>query len=662
MPRLAWTKEEDMALVAGVREYGDKWRLIKQKYPMISDRHPSPTALKDRVRFWRNSGVFDDYISGRCVPQQAIQLVGDAMAIEVSDVEIEAQGDVQTASNEAPAETMKDGLEAFEDLVLTRKAPVLGFLCDCGQEHTFASLLTLGLECQCSRDLNAMILQVTSLYPWAVYILLEVDNSGLTDAVRYVGTIDKHVKVQNTLQNATFDDLRVSLILGESQLVELLKPYDNKPWSAHQSRNLCRLKGAEGLREVHVDMQNGTQGYLKEFKHTGRRGILSQEYEATAGILFSAVAARRAVHDIERNFCFKRGQDTCICQMQCHMRKVLNHLRGREPYDGIPRNEVKDSIRPFREIVSYRGPSDLEAEWTPRFTEKVLQRKCAKAVTVRRNQEETRLMWKRGMMKLFKTPWLLVDALQRSGTRNTHAIMFSTLSTILSHMTNAEVKRVFGSVVASTLRREFHQVGSMLKELQQKDEQQRSPRERSSWASVDEIRAGINRMAAATSSLLDQQRVLWYRMVLIQGTVRNDYRTLKVMKFDRTKDNYVDLVARQIVLNEYKTSNVYGRRTMDIKPELLDSIATLYVKRCELGHEYLFARKNGEQYTSSGFASFVIEGLKKHVGGKRIGSSMLRKIVITEALKGEKSLAEKRAMADEMQHSTSMQAKYIRFE
>ena len=52
------------------------------------------------------------------------------------------------------------------------------------------------------------------------------------DEVRYVGVserLDTRLKSHHVeaLKEATFDDLRVSIILGEEQLLRMLRPYEN---------------------------------------------------------------------------------------------------------------------------------------------------------------------------------------------------------------------------------------------------------------------------------------------------------------------------------------------------------------------------------------------------------------------------------------------------
>ncbi len=50
MPRNPWTDEEDALLIAGMKQHGVRWRLIKRDNPQLDERHPSPCALKDRAR------------------------------------------------------------------------------------------------------------------------------------------------------------------------------------------------------------------------------------------------------------------------------------------------------------------------------------------------------------------------------------------------------------------------------------------------------------------------------------------------------------------------------------------------------------------------------------------------------------------------------------
>lgn len=638
MKRNDWRPEEDELIIKGIGEFGEKWSKIKGQYPSIVARHSSKTAIQDRVKTWKSKGIYDGFMTGSLTP-------AGVLGTEVGEA---TTGGPSVRTDQAEATTS------------------LGFYCICGNHHDWRSMLTLGVECSCDRSLSEMVKQVSAAFPWAVYILL--GDIAMSYPVRYVG-ISHGLQARLTshshegVRSGTFEDLRISIVLGETQLIRMLEPTDNIQGAGNSKlSNLMRIKSqaSQMWKEISIDEAGGSCGYTAEYVDTTKFTIAMQDFpgQCNAGLLFTIAAPRSSK---ESAFCFLKDRTECQCKPRCYDRKVLNHLRGREIWDGIARNELKDTIKPYRAPVRWTGASS-QAAWSEEFTASVLQRKrnSVKDTTVQENLGENRRMWGRGIMNLVYSPWELLSALKKSGTVHTQYRRLSLINSIISHMTNTEVRRIFGLHGHINLRREYVHLTSILSELRNQDSQKRTLREQTHWASMDEINVAVNEMSRVAVSIRDRQRVVWYQMMLEQATVRNDYRTLKVFKFNRETDNFVDLRKGEIVLNSYKTSPTRGRYTMKIKPQFVDAITNLYLERCELGHEYLFAKQDGGMYTTNGFSEYVMQGIKRFLGGRHVGSCMLRHVKITEMFQGEKSLSEKRKLADEMQHSVAMQAKYMR--
>lgn len=636
MTRNLWTAEEDALLIAGMKQHGVSWKLIKKDYPELDKRHPSPCALKDRAR-----------------------VLGSKHRQEQAD------------------SSSSSGSRDHEQGVKERESPdvddALTFRCPCETVHTWRKLIQVGLRCSCDRSLLDMLILVTRRFPWACYIALDCfDNEmGLLAPVRYVGQFRRKAENLDALRVATFDDIRVSLNLPRSLLMRILSPGGiTITTNMRSGKDYMRIRDVTSGRwkVVNVEGTGGSLGYDREFQTAGSRWCSAPKSindvmgKTAAGLLFTSAPPR--ANDVDKGgFCFlKDASNGCKCKMPCSIRKIINHLKGRDLASGIPVHLRRDNYKAYRDLIRYHGPEVKKPVWCEEFTTMVLHRKDVTERTLDAHVAAVERLWKRGTMALFASPWKVLDALGRScATIGTQVSYLSLMSSILSHITNRELQALFTPFHLG-LRGEYHQVLTGLCETQAVDSQMRSTREVNNWATIDELRKGISAMAAAAKTLLEKQRVLFYRLMLDQRTVRNDYRTLKIFKYDRNVDNYIDLAQRIIVFNSYKTSRTRGTVVDSIKPDLLQDITELFMERCALGHEYLFAKTDGGMFSSAAFSNSMITGLKPFIQGKHIGCCMIRHFVVTEALGGEKPLTEKRKLADSMMHSVNMQAKYLRID
>jgi hypothetical protein len=142
------------------------------------------------------------------------------------------------------------------------------------------------------------------------------------------------------------------------------------------------------------------------------------------------------------------------------------------------------------------------------------------------------------------------------------------------------------------------------------------------------------------------QCVVWYKMQCHE-TLRNEYSTLKIHGYDTTKENYIERteLGYTVVLNAYK--NVYtkpkdGRQErITFVGELADMIGRLIKARREEGLTDLFVKPEARNaFKAHEFSEYMINTFKRYMGGKIIGSNMLRKIAITERFEGVPTLKE----------------------
>lgn len=140
-------------------------------------------------------------------------------------------------------------------------------------------------------------------------------------------------------------------------------------------------------------------------------------------------------------------------------------------------------------------------------------------------------------------------------------------------------------------------------------------------------------------------------------TCRDDYGGIRILRnvpIDNGTDNYVFIDGNKqcsIILNTYKTSNLYGKMVRMLSPELSDIIIS-YIKRRNLC-SFLFPEN------LSGLSRYIID-MNKKIGVKG-GICLLRHMKVTDFLTRTDLTPEMRLeMSEKMLHSEGMQQRYLR--
>lgn len=138
-----------------------------------------------------------------------------------------------------------------------------------------------------------------------------------------------------------------------------------------------------------------------------------------------------------------------------------------------------------------------------------------------------------------------------------------------------------------------------------------------------------------------------------------DYQKMLVVKSWKedapTEHNYYDIKGKRFIFNQFKTAKTYGRQIVEL-PDALQKTLTYYIKRHPLAKEMktaypLLVDDKGEPLK----AVNAITRILNKIFGKKVGSSMLRHIFITDKYGGAKTEMEKDATA--MGHSVAEQQK-----
>ena len=129
-------------------------------------------------------------------------------------------------------------------------------------------------------------------------------------------------------------------------------------------------------------------------------------------------------------------------------------------------------------------------------------------------------------------------------------------------------------------------------------------------------------------------------LYVIQSPRRNIDYTLMRLSNDMTDSqyNYLDLVNRQFIFNNYKTAGKYNQVLVPIEDDLFKVIKlylTVHPEKSKLKNKnyniHFLISKNGSPIDKS---SNMTKIMNKIFGGKKIGSSLLRNIYLTNKYSG----------------------------
>ena len=197
----------------------------------------------------------------------------------------------------------------------------------------------------------------------------------------------------------------------------------------------------------------------------------------------------------------------------------------------------------------------------------------------------------------------------------------------------------------------------------------KTKKQEENWMTKEEVEAIKSKLAAEvaedvkkkTLNVGEYEKVLHHLILSLYTDIqprRNaDYLQMVVVK-KHTEDmpkevNYYDVKNKKFIFNKYKTEGTYGTQTADV-PEVLAEKLAYYIKRHPLAKERktdypLLVEASGEPI----IAVNAITRILNKVLGKKVGSSMLRHIFVTEKYGGTK--LEMKKDAEAMGHSVAEQ-------
>lgn len=159
------------------------------------------------------------------------------------------------------------------------------------------------------------------------------------------------------------------------------------------------------------------------------------------------------------------------------------------------------------------------------------------------------------------------------------------------------------------------------------------------------------------------QELLGVCVYVFLPPLRGEWYKVKVRGFDPENDNYIDWRNRQVIMNDYKTSDFYGDNVLDIEDQGLWDMMT-YARQRGNGSAFLFQNTLGAPYMDSSNWGQFLQRVFKRLVGKSLGPQMLRKIFITKMTESMPRLEDSmglKTLARQMGHNPETQQEYRRF-
>lgn len=209
------------------------------------------------------------------------------------------------------------------------------------------------------------------------------------------------------------------------------------------------------------------------------------------------------------------------------------------------------------------------------------------------------------------------------------------------------------------------------------DPHKKSEKQEENWLSWSEVEAIKARLATAVAEFKDRKAItaaewetlLQYLVLSLYTDVsprRNqDYSEMYVVASAGddlpTDKNYLDLTGKRFIYNKYKTAKKYAKQVVEI-PDALMSVIMTYLRRHpafkpRMSKKAMFKFLVKHDGSPLNATNGITRLLNKAIG-KRIGSSMLRHIYLTD--KYGDTIKEMGDDAAAMGHSVSQQREYVK--
>ena len=198
-------------------------------------------------------------------------------------------------------------------------------------------------------------------------------------------------------------------------------------------------------------------------------------------------------------------------------------------------------------------------------------------------------------------------------------------------------------------------------QLRAENAQKSTAKQRENWVTVASIKRATRLMRREINQFgfRDHRLVMAYLTwaIMLEHTMRNDLPSVKVA--ETTADfkpggNFYIVSKGELWMSDFKTKRAFRNRgLLPLKLGLSKSLRTFIFRylRERKPSAYLISHDNGRPFSKAGFRNLMTSSSKRYLG-KRVGSTMLRHIVLSEFLKRDPSLKERRAKARSMMQTS----------
>ena len=231
--------------------------------------------------------------------------------------------------------------------------------------------------------------------------------------------------------------------------------------------------------------------------------------------------------------------------------------------------------------------------------------------------------------------------------------------------TNDQTKKTtLSSLFVLTDLKEYQTVMSIImkKVNDQYKNQTMNEKQKENWISVQEIKDKYNLLLTDAKLMLDKKKLLnekiimeFLLMCLLSGVIMPprrslDYSEMKIRNYDPKVDNYYN--KNKFYFNKYKTVKTYGEQTVEV-PKEFNLLLKKWIKINP--HDYMLFSTNGNKLSCPQITIMLNKIFKK-----KVSTSMLRHIYLSNIYKDIPKLDKMEELANEMGHSVSTAMEYIK--
>ncbi|MHC4333840.1 MAG: hypothetical protein ACYSUV_08825 [Planctomycetota bacterium] len=210
--------------------------------------------------------------------------------------------------------------------------------------------------------------------------------------------------------------------------------------------------------------------------------------------------------------------------------------------------------------------------------------------------------------------------------------------------------------------------------------QQKTKAQKANWISADDLRSTLRTLISKTKTYIKRDELTSEEFDLLQQRVilstylvfplRNDFADMrfltkedfgKIPDAEKAENNYLVKSGRKFAfhLNQFKNVGKLGARIMPVDDRELAILLTSWWKFNQSG--WFMTLKNRTTPMSPNALTKYLQKIFKHTG-KKISSSMIRHILISEEMKDQPTIKEQEKRSDRFLHSKGVHAIYRKVE